>query len=177
MEPSLSQSLYLMNDQQLFGTMGRPQGRLAELSRQVAEASKAAGRDKQNAKGDQRNPKQFAERIKEAERRIKQLKDEGKTEEAEGIERKLAGVREELKALEEKTSREAEAANPTTPVTASLNTDELVREMYLRTVSRFPTDQEMSRSREYLSSANDSVSAIRDVLWALLNTKEFIVNH
>ncbi|MBI3468032.1 MAG: DUF1549 domain-containing protein [Planctomycetes bacterium] len=175
MEPSLTQSLYLMNDSELFNLMDRKDGRLAELGRKVAEASKPAGRDKQNAKGDQRNPKQLAERIKEAERRIQQLKDEGKTDEAGGIERKLAGVRDELRALEEKASREPEAAKPAPA--ASLNTDELVREMYLRTLSRFPNDSEMSKTREYLTDAKDPVIGVRDVLWALLNTKEFIVNH
>jgi hypothetical protein len=63
------------------------------------------------------------------------------------------------------------------PSSTSLDTDELVREMYLRTLSRMPTDQEMSRNREFLTTARDPVSGIRDVLWALMNTKEFIVNH
>jgi hypothetical protein len=176
-EPSLSQSLYLMNDSDLFTLMDRKDGRLAELGRQVSDASKPAGGDKQNEKGERRNRKQFADRIQQAERQIKQLKEEGKTDEAAKLERRLADVRQELKAVEEKSGREPEPVKPTPSAAASLNTDELVREMYLRTLSRFPNDAEMSKTREYLSGAKDPMSGVRDVLWALLNTKEFIVNH
>lgn len=176
-EPSLSQSLFLMNDSDLFTLMDRKDGRLAEIGRQVADASKPAGDEKQNANGGQRTRKQFADRIQQAERQIKQLKEEGKTDEAAKIERRLADVRQELKAAQEKSDRETEAAKPTPPAAASLNTDELVREMYVRTLSRHPNDAEMSKTREYLTEAKDPVSGVRDVLWALLNTKEFIVNH
>ena len=30
---------------------------------------------------------------------------------------------------------------------------------------------------EAIAAASDPVNGLRDVLWALLNTKEFIVNH
>jgi hypothetical protein len=176
-EPSLSQLLFLMNDRDLFDLMDRKDGRLAELGRQVAEASKPAARERQNPKGDPKTRKQFADRIQEAQRRIKRLKDEGKTDEAENVERKLNALRRELRETEEKANREAEAEKPAAPATASLNTDELVREMYLRTLSRRPTDAEMLRTNEYLAGAKDPVTGVRDVLWALLNTKEFIVNH
>jgi hypothetical protein len=53
----------------------------------------------------------------------------------------------------------------------------LADELYLRTVSRLPTSEERGAAVEYLSSA-DSVSAgMRQLLWVMLNTKEFILNH
>ena len=52
-----------------------------------------------------------------------------------------------------------------------------VREAYLRTVSRLPTDSEMDRCRQHLHAAGNAASGMRDVLWALVNTNEFIVNH
>jgi hypothetical protein len=33
------------------------------------------------------------------------------------------------------------------------------------------------RSRRHLEKAGDKVEGVRSLLWALLNTKEFIVNH
>jgi hypothetical protein len=52
-----------------------------------------------------------------------------------------------------------------------------VREAYLRTVSRPPTDREAEVALGYLRQAGDGPQALRDLLWALLNTKEFITNH
>lgn len=56
-------------------------------------------------------------------------------------------------------------------------TDALIRTAYLRTVSRLPTAAELSRCREEVSKAVSPAVGIRNVLWALLNTKEFATNH
>ena len=52
-----------------------------------------------------------------------------------------------------------------------------MRQAYLRTVSRYPTDAELQRSITHIKESGETVAGVRDVLWALLNTKEFIVNH
>jgi hypothetical protein len=54
--------------------------------------------------------------------------------------------------------------------------DALVREAYLRTVSRPPDEREAAVARKHLADAADPVAGLRDLLWALINTKEFIVN-
>lgn len=53
--------------------------------------------------------------------------------------------------------------------------DGLIAEAFLRTLSRRPTTAELERSRQHLGS--DPVEGLRDLLWALLNTREFITNH
>ena len=53
----------------------------------------------------------------------------------------------------------------------------VVREAYLRTVSRPPTPGEMERSLNHLATAESLQAGMRDLLWALVNTKEFITNH
>jgi hypothetical protein len=53
----------------------------------------------------------------------------------------------------------------------------LVEELYLRTVSRLPTSDERTRSLDYLSGAETVSSGMRQLLWVMLNTKEFILNH
>jgi hypothetical protein len=55
--------------------------------------------------------------------------------------------------------------------------DDLIRMAYLRTVSRVPGDQELSRARRHVDSADDPMDGLRDLLWVLLNTQEFITNH
>jgi hypothetical protein len=54
--------------------------------------------------------------------------------------------------------------------------DALVREAYLRTLSRLPKDDELATAREHLSGATDPLNGLKDLLWALLNTKEFVVS-
>ncbi len=55
--------------------------------------------------------------------------------------------------------------------------DELIQEAWLRTFSRMPNEEERAIGREHLASAKDEISGLRDLLWALLNSKEFILNH
>ena len=57
------------------------------------------------------------------------------------------------------------------------NLEELIRTAYLRTVSREPTEQELARSREHLSSSENTVEGLRDLMWVLINTQEFLTNH
>ena len=53
---------------------------------------------------------------------------------------------------------------------------ELVRLAYLRTLSRLPDEREAAIARGHLAAATDVSAGMRDLLWALINTKEFIVN-
>jgi len=53
----------------------------------------------------------------------------------------------------------------------------LVEDAYLRTLGRLPTDDERSTSLAHLASATDGRSGLRSLYWALVNTKEFILNH
>ena len=67
------------------------------------------------------------------------------------------------------------APAPTQIATADLNG--LIRQTYLRTVSRYPGEDEIGRARQYLEESGDPVKGMQDLLRALLNTKEFLVNH
>ena len=53
----------------------------------------------------------------------------------------------------------------------------MVREAFLRTLSRPPSATEEARSRAYFNATSDNAKGLRDLLWALLNTKEFVTNH
>ncbi len=54
---------------------------------------------------------------------------------------------------------------------------QVVSELYLRCLSRTPTDQETKAIDEQLAGAADPRGAVEDVFWALLNSREFIFNH
>ncbi len=53
----------------------------------------------------------------------------------------------------------------------------LIQEAWLRTLSRPASVQEQQRALEHLQSAEESIEGLRDLLWALINTKEFLLLH
>ena len=55
--------------------------------------------------------------------------------------------------------------------------EELIRQAYLRTLSRLPSAEEASIASEHFAAAADAKAALQDLVWALVNTKEFILNH
>jgi len=66
---------------------------------------------------------------------------------------------------------------------SELSSSEIVEELYLATLSRLPTTTErktaLTAFSEKASSTDksDRRSATEDILWALLNTAEFVLNH
>lgn len=53
----------------------------------------------------------------------------------------------------------------------------LIREAFLRTLSRAPTAMELDRGRDHLADSENIVEGLRDLMWALINTQEFLTNH
>ncbi|HEX5103741.1 MAG TPA: DUF1549 and DUF1553 domain-containing protein [Pirellulaceae bacterium] len=55
--------------------------------------------------------------------------------------------------------------------------DSLIDEAYLRTLNRLPTADERRTALAHLAEGEDPLAGLSGLLWALLNTKEFVVNH
>lgn len=53
----------------------------------------------------------------------------------------------------------------------------LLDELYLLTLSRSPDQGERDRARSYLESAKTRAEGFEDLMWSLLNRREFLVNH
>ncbi len=61
---------------------------------------------------------------------------------------------------------------------ASRSNDEKIRELYRRVYAREPEGEELDIARRHLEKhAANPQQAWEDILWALLNTKEFLFNH
>jgi hypothetical protein len=61
---------------------------------------------------------------------------------------------------------------------ADKKTDEdVIQELFLATLSRFPDDKEKQTALEHVRGAKDRQTGMVDTLWALINTREFILNH
>jgi hypothetical protein len=150
-EPSLLQTIFLRNDQEVLSLLDRNGGWLRQISRP----------QRTGPSEDQ------ADSLQRLQARIARLKKDGRDEDAEKIQGELDRLRQTIR---------GEVQSIDSRTLATSNDQELIREAYLRTVSRLPTEQELQTASAYLSESDDRLAGMRDLLWALLNTKEFIVN-
>ena len=58
----------------------------------------------------------------------------------------------------------------------ALDREQLIRTAWLRTASRPPSPQETARGLKHLERTQSLKEGMRDLMWALVNTKEFILN-
>lgn len=154
-DASLLQTLFTRNDNDLLQMLDRRDGWVSQLNGTTGPSEEDA-RKLQAAK-------QRLEQAEKAHAKAVKSEDEKQIETAK---KRLKEAEQLVKSLQPKR---AEAA----PVAA----DQLIEEAYLRTLSRFPTAQEKEVASGYLQEAKDRASGTRDLLWALINTKEFMVNH
>jgi hypothetical protein len=68
------------------------------------------------------------------------------------------------------------ATGPGAPPTVADRTN-WIRLAWLRTVGRPPSEVEVSRAQRYLVTSESISEGLRDLMWALINTKEFVLNH
>jgi len=62
-------------------------------------------------------------------------------------------------------------------IAAGKTDDEITTELYLRALTRPPTEAELAANREFLTLSANRQEIFEDVLWALVNSKEFLFVH
>jgi hypothetical protein len=62
-------------------------------------------------------------------------------------------------------------------VKAKKTTPEVVEELYLTAYARRPTKAELEKATAYVEKQQSRQQALEDVLWVILNSKEFMFNH
>ena len=120
-------------------------------------------------------PPRAQNRLKRLRNRLAKAKKQEKEELAQELQKQIAATRKQFAEIAEK--KRAKTKGIAAVAEATSNVAELVDRTYLRTLSRLPDEQEKERSIAYLESSETPVDGARGLLWALLNTKEFIVNH
>jgi hypothetical protein len=66
---------------------------------------------------------------------------------------------------------------PSTGPTGEQKRAELINQLYLTILSRFPTEQETKTVMEYVQAATGKREAFVDISWALINSSEFLYRH
>lgn len=92
------------------------------------------------------------------------------------LEELLEGHSQGSKDRTESASRVATTQSPEAVITLE-QAKWITDNAYLRTLSRKPTEQEQSTVIAYLTEEENPALATEGLLWSLVNTKEFILNH
>ncbi len=62
-------------------------------------------------------------------------------------------------------------------VNAKMPAKQMIEEFYLSTLCRRPTEKETAAATKLLSSAPNPQEGAEDLMWSLLNMREFLFNH
>ena len=167
METSLLQTVFLQNDRDIHLLINRPgdgwlSSIVAEFGPKDPGGKKVDYRQIQRLSRNLQNIRKKRDKIKKKDPKDKQLAK---------LNRQLQQGYQRINAMRKQIQA---AQNP--PLTDE-QIQKYIRQAYLRTVSRNPTEAEMERCKLYVKNDENKVNGLRGVLWALLNTKEFIVNH
>jgi len=166
-DPTLLQTIYTRNDPALLGLLDSAK---REGSGWIEEVRRASGPEIAPAKLQAELVRLEGYRAKAVEKFAERAKaqllaeKEGQKHDAQlqELDQRITRMKEEL----------AEA-RPGRPV----DLERAMEEVFLRTVSRLPTAAELGQARQDVAAAPDPVQGLRELLWAMLNTREFMVNH
>jgi hypothetical protein len=167
-EPSLLQTVFLQNDREILGLVGGSRGTwLDTVARDLQP-----GRQSNDAASERRIV-QLENQLASAEKQLERLRKQKNEQQIAKAERRIALIEKQLDSLTVDAQKNAEEAT----AASGEKIAGYVIDAYLRTLSRYPNEKELERSLAYVNEASDPVQGLGDVLWAVLNTKEFIVNH
>ena len=62
-------------------------------------------------------------------------------------------------------------------IQAKATPEQAVEELYLAALARYPTPEDKKKALDYLAKKQDIRRGLEDLMWALLNSREFMFNH
>ncbi len=199
-DPSLLQTVFIRNDSDVLKAMNDPKHSwLAQLAKEydlkMTSNNNSSSRgelpaDSTRPMGKKSRADELDLNIRKYKKQLERLADkEGGEKTVRDLKSRLALDEKRLKELTDLKEKTAEPAGSTLTVysdqppaksVAGLSDDDakkIVEEVYLRTLSRTPSSIEFEKSRNAIAIAENPYNGISDVLWALINSKEFILNH
>jgi hypothetical protein len=167
-EPSLLQTMFLRNDFEMLALIERKGGWLSQMGLKGRAAGSLPF-----------SPERLAKTLKYQKKRLAKAEKDDNYELAAKMKTQIAATKKRLAKIRrvEAKSKKKRSVAKKKPAKINMDHGQLIRQAYLRTLGRLPNDSETARNRQYLAEAKDTSTGLRDVLWALLNTKEFLINH
>ncbi|QDT42885.1 Bacterial Ig-like domain (group 2) [Gimesia alba] len=177
-DPSLLQTMYIKNDNDVYSAINRSNSSwLFQVGQQLGAVQKPnEQKDRMNDRMDQ-----VKEQARAAKQRVNQLKkQEDKKKQLQQAQKRLRTLTAQLKKMKQLSSRmgkgPARIQTLEKPISAD-KTEEIITRTYLRSLSRYPTESEKTAARKYLNESQDKMAGVYDLIWAVLNTKEFMLVH
>jgi hypothetical protein len=157
-DPTLLQTIYTRNDPNIWALFNQTKTSwIKEIESREALHAKAMTRYKAQLANYQRSTKTYEQKLASYERQ--------------------ATKRPEMKQKIRQLKKQA----PKKPVEPKLelahDLGSMIDDVFLRTVSRLPNGREKAQAIEDVSKAERVSLGLRDLMWTMLNTKEFVVNH
>ena len=134
---------------------------------------------------------QFDKQSQKIEQRLAEATAKGDQEQIKAINRRKESIQQQLDSLEKQAAKSGVAADEPTLAntepagsgktsTAAMSADQarvIAERAYLRSLSRHPNADELKIAVNYLTSESDPAKAVEGLIWSIVNTKEFILNH
>lgn len=187
-EPSLLQTVFLANDsavqQWLSDSKTSWVAQVADRYEWKKPKLSQADENRQNQL--RKTLDRFAKQVQEADKRIVEAEQRGNPKFVRATKKRKADLVKRAQAVAKKNGLAFEAgaksldaaASPAEHSEMSAEQAEWIAEQaYLRTLSRKPDMQELSRVVAFLRADDNPSSAVEGLMWSLINTKEFILNH
>lgn len=177
-DPSLLQTMYIKNDNDVYSAINRSNSSwLFQVGQQLGAVQKPnEQRERLNTRVEQL--KKQSKMTKQQIAKLQKQKD--KKRELQQAQKRLRNLNNQMKRM-----RQASNKMKNTPVRLQSfekpigeeKTEEIITKTYLRSLSRYPTDAEKAAARKYLNDSKNKIDGIYDLVWAVINTKEFMLNH
>ena len=195
-DPSLLQTVFIRNDSDVLKAMNDPKHSwLAQVSKEYNLAPSggvgpAPGPPRMQDKKNGRTAEVLDRDVRKFRKQLEiQTGQEGNAKAIKATKSSLALAEKRLRELTLSKLDSSSEETPTLPIYSDKlpaksdsgmsveNAAKVVEEVYLRTLSRRPTAFELVTSQKAIAIAETPLNGISDVLWALINSKEFILNH
>lgn len=184
--PSLLQSIYLRNDADIYQRLSDKNGWVAQACSELGVAGPKSQADAREAMALNRADTyrvQFLARVK----KFQNLSAERQKKIKPQLQRDYSRVASKMKSLKidvPKLSAILKDTNSWSETVATTRSDrpvktvqQLIEDAYLRTLSRFPDAEETEISLAFIEESKTPADGVQSLLWALVNTKEFILTH
>jgi hypothetical protein len=184
--PSLLQSIYLRNDADMHKRLSDKNGWVAQACSELGVAGPSNSPEPRRIASRKRAEsyrKQFLLRVAQYQKLSVEKQLGAKPQLQRDYNRMTAKLRtmkfdvpKLSKLLKDKDSWPE--LNAPSSVKAPVKTvRELIEEAYLRTLSRYPEPEETEISVSFIEESKTPADGMQSLLWALVNTKEFILSH
>lgn len=188
-DPSLLQTVFLLNDQSVRKWLCDPKSSwVSEVAQKYGwEKPTASPADDAKRKRIELQVQRFLKQTSVIDKQIAQAEQEGRTKSLVQMKARRTAAKDRAiefakqngahaylrQLLREEDDGGPEDSEPMTTEQATW----IAENAYLRSLTRQPTERELSIAVNFMQSEENPTQAVEGLLWSLVNTKEFILNH